>query len=111
MFASKKNRLLKKYALVIPTKDPDNIGNALRIDWKRFVYPILLHPLIPLILKTIQKFATEGSKAMLIVPKWKGQVWSTLVEEFTMSRMRCKKCSNSRKKKWEKETYFYHLGN
>jgi hypothetical protein len=34
MFASKKNQLLKKYALVIPTKDPDNVGNALRIDWR-----------------------------------------------------------------------------
>jgi hypothetical protein len=31
--------------------------------------------------------ATEGSKVILIVPKWKGQVWSTLVEEFTMSRI------------------------
>jgi 5S rRNA maturation endonuclease (ribonuclease M5) len=35
---SKKNRLLKKYASVILTKDPDNIGNALRKDWKKFVY-------------------------------------------------------------------------
>jgi hypothetical protein len=87
MFASKKNQLLKKYASVIPTKDPDNVKNALRIDWRKFVYPMLLHPPIPLILKTIQKFANEGSKAILIVPKWKGQVWSTLVEEFTMSRI------------------------
>jgi hypothetical protein len=44
MFASKKNRLLKKYASVIPTKDPDNVGNALRIDWRKFIYPLLLHP-------------------------------------------------------------------
>jgi hypothetical protein len=29
MFASKKNRLLKKYALVILTKDLDNMGNGL----------------------------------------------------------------------------------
>jgi hypothetical protein len=78
---------LKKYASVIPTKDPDNVGNALRIDWRKFVNPVLLHPPIPLILKTIQKFTTEGSKSILIVPKWKGQVWSTLVEEFTMSRI------------------------
>jgi hypothetical protein len=78
---------LKKYESVIPTKDPDNVGNALRIDWKKFTYPMLLHPLIPLILKTIQKFANKGSKAILIVPKWKGQVWSAMVEEFTMSRI------------------------
>jgi hypothetical protein len=33
---------------------------------------MLLHPPIPLILKTIQKFANKGSKVILIVPKWKG---------------------------------------
>jgi hypothetical protein len=69
MFASKKNQLLKKYASMIPTKDPDNVGSALRIDWRKFVYPMLLHPPIPLILKTIQKFSNKGSKAILIIPK------------------------------------------
>jgi ribonuclease HI len=54
MFASKKSRLSKKYALVILTKDPNNVGNTLRIDWRKFIYPVLLHPPIPLILKTIQ---------------------------------------------------------
>jgi hypothetical protein len=32
--SSKKNRLTKTYVLVIPRRDPDNIGNALRLNWK-----------------------------------------------------------------------------
>jgi hypothetical protein len=43
LFASKKNRLVKTYASVIPRRDPDNIGNALRLDWKNIKGPILLH--------------------------------------------------------------------
>jgi hypothetical protein len=34
---------------VILTKDPDDIGNILRIDWRKIYFPILL------ILKNIQK--------------------------------------------------------
>jgi hypothetical protein len=59
MFASKKNKLLKKYASVILTKDPDSIGNALGIDWRKIIYPVLLHLLIPLILKIIQKLEVQ----------------------------------------------------
>jgi hypothetical protein len=33
LFVSRKNNLLQKYALVIPSKDPDNIRNVLKIDW------------------------------------------------------------------------------
>jgi hypothetical protein len=41
-------------------------------------YPILIHPPIPLILK-VQKFAKEGTKAIIIVQKWKGQLRSELL--------------------------------
>jgi hypothetical protein len=34
---------------VIPRKDPDNIRNALRLDWSNIRDPVLLHPLIRLI--------------------------------------------------------------
>jgi hypothetical protein len=56
LFMSKLNRLIKTYASVIPRKDPDNIGNALRLDCSKIKNPILLHPPIPLILKILQKF-------------------------------------------------------
>jgi hypothetical protein len=34
LFESKKNILTKTYASVIHGRDPDNIGNALRLNWK-----------------------------------------------------------------------------
>jgi hypothetical protein len=46
------------------------------------------YSLILLILKSIQKFGNEGSKAIMIVPKWKGQMWSMLMESFTIFRMK-----------------------
>jgi hypothetical protein len=69
LFASKKNRLLRKYASAIPTKDPNNIKNTLRIDWKKIHVVVLIHPLIPLILKSIQKFADKKFKAIMITQK------------------------------------------
>jgi hypothetical protein len=74
LFASKLNKLVKTYVSVIPRKDPDNIGNALRLDWSKIKGPVLLHPPVPLILKVLQKFREEGKIAILIVPSWKGQV-------------------------------------
>jgi hypothetical protein len=94
LFASKKNRLLQKYASVIPSKDPDNIGNTLRLDWSKIKYPALIHPPIPLILKSIQKFAKEGTKAIIIVPKWRDQVWSELVSQYTLSKINLRKTKN-----------------
>jgi hypothetical protein len=41
---------------VIPRKDPDNIGNFLRLNWSNIKNPILLHLLIPLLLKVLRKF-------------------------------------------------------
>jgi hypothetical protein len=72
LFASKKNRLIRTYASVIPRGDSDNIGNALRLDWSKIKGPILLHPPIPLLLKVLRKFKEEGKIAVLIAPSWKG---------------------------------------
>jgi hypothetical protein len=71
LFASKKNRLLQKFALVRFRQ----YRNALRIDWRKIHVPVSIYLPIPLILKSIQKFADEGSKATMITPKWKGQTW------------------------------------
>jgi hypothetical protein len=74
LFTSKKNRLTKTYASVIPRKDPDNIRNTLRLNWSNIKGSILLHPPIPLLLKVLKKFYEEGKIAILIAPSWKGQV-------------------------------------
>jgi hypothetical protein len=48
LFASKLNRLLKTYVSVIPRKAPDNIKNALRLNWSKIKNPPLLH--LPILL-------------------------------------------------------------
>jgi hypothetical protein len=73
LLASKKNRHLQKYTSKIHTKNPNNIKNTLKIDWKKFHFLVLIHPPIPLILKNIQKLANEKSKTMMITVKWKVQ--------------------------------------
>jgi hypothetical protein len=70
LFASKKNKLIKTYASVIPRGDLDNIGNALRLDWSNIKSPVLLHPPIPLLLKVLRKFQEEGKIAILIAYYW-----------------------------------------
>jgi hypothetical protein len=55
LFVLKRNKLVKTYASVIPRKDPDNIGNALRLDWSNIKGPVLLDPPIPLLMKVLNK--------------------------------------------------------
>jgi hypothetical protein len=65
MFSESKHVLIKikqaskNYASVIPRKDLDNIGNALRLDWSKIKGPILLHPPVTLILKVLQKVSNQ----------------------------------------------------
>jgi hypothetical protein len=54
---------------VILSKDLDNIKNFLKIDWRKIHIPILIHPPIPLILKSIQKFMDEKSRKIMISHK------------------------------------------
>jgi hypothetical protein len=94
LFASKKNRLIRTYALVIPRNDPDNIGNTLRLNWSNIKGPVFLHPPIPLLLKVLRKFQEEGKIAILIAPSWKGQVWTDLIKKLTISTIPLGKSKN-----------------
>jgi hypothetical protein len=95
LFASKRNRLIRTYASVIPQWDPENLGNALRLNWANIKGPILLHPPIPLLLRVLKKFKEEGKIAILIAPAWKGQVWSDLLERMTISTIPLGKSENA----------------
>jgi hypothetical protein len=95
LFASKRNRLIRTYASVIPLWDPDNVGNALRLNWKNVKGSVLLHPPIPLLPKVLRKFKEEGKIAILIAPAWKGQVWSDLLGRMTISTIPLGKSENA----------------
>jgi hypothetical protein len=47
------------------------LGNAMHINWSDMT-PIL-HPLISLINKVLEKFSREGELGILILPNWSGQ--------------------------------------
>jgi hypothetical protein len=74
---------------VIPRGDLDNMGNALRLNWSNVKGPILLHPLIPFLLKVLKKFK-DGK----IAPSWKGQVWTDLLKKLTISTIPLGKSEN-----------------
>jgi hypothetical protein len=69
LFASKKNRLTKIYASIIPRRDPDNIGNALRLNWSNIKRPVLLHPPIPLLLKILRKLENVFTEGKAIIKR------------------------------------------
>jgi hypothetical protein len=46
-----------------------------------------LHPPIPLIQKTLQKFQQECSLGIIILPDWKGRIWSPLLQHLTMRKI------------------------
>jgi hypothetical protein len=90
----KKNPLLKKYTSLIPSKDPDNIGSALKLNWMKIYQLVFFHSLIPLILKVIQKFLKEGKKTILVIPNWKAQILSPLLQDITISKINLGKEDN-----------------
>jgi hypothetical protein len=56
-------------------------GNATHLIWMDDRI-LLIHPPIPLILQALRKFEREGREAVLIVPYWKGQIWTPLLKRM-----------------------------
>jgi hypothetical protein len=94
LFASTKNHRLLTFCSLRcppqPTKESNTklikkggnpLGNAFHIHWGGGMVP-LMHPPIPLIGRTLRKFAEEGKTGILIAPDWKGQVWSPLLNKL-----------------------------
>jgi hypothetical protein len=69
---------------VIPGKDPDCLGNAMRMNWSLVPSPLIFLP-VGIILPVLRKFESEGKSVLMIVPKWKGQVWSPLLDKLTVN--------------------------
>jgi hypothetical protein len=42
---------------------------------------------IPLILKALRKFEREGKEAVLVVPDWKGQIWTPLLKKLSVQKL------------------------
>jgi hypothetical protein len=94
LFARQSNSLLPTYCSLKKVKEakkseagiPENrLGNAFHINWNN-LNPIL-HPPIPLILKSLEKFRAEGQEAAIILPDWKGQAWSSLLRKLSVKKV------------------------
>jgi hypothetical protein len=62
------------------------MGNAMHLIWLSNIV-LLIHPPIPLILKALRKFEREGKEAVLIVPDWKGQIWTPLLKKLSVQKL------------------------
>jgi hypothetical protein len=62
------------------------MGNAMHLIWPDDRV-LLIHPPIPLILQALRKFEREGKEAVLIVPDWKGQIWTPLLKKLSVQKL------------------------
>jgi hypothetical protein len=80
LFATKENRKVDQYVTV--EKDGGaNDRDAFSMGWENF-FP-LIHPPVPLILRSVRKVIQDRVRGVMIVPKWTGQVWNALLNRVT----------------------------
>jgi hypothetical protein len=62
------------------------MGNAMHLIWPSDRVLLIHHP-IPLILKALRKFEREGKVAVVVVPDWKGQIWTPLLKRMSVQKL------------------------
>jgi hypothetical protein len=77
--ASKKAQLPHFFSPLHTDSAP--IRDGMSVSWKEFVP--FLHPPISLIGRCLRKILTENTAAVLVLPHWKGQSWSTLLDKMS----------------------------
>jgi hypothetical protein len=79
-FATAGNKQLPLY--VSPEgRDGTIVRDAMTIPWNNGLP--FLHPPIPLIGRCLQKVLQEGVPAVMVIPHWRGQSWSVLLQKMT----------------------------
>jgi ribonuclease HI len=81
LFANQKNKKCQRY-VTISKRAGATERDAFSMVWKTF-WP-LIHPPIPLILKCLRKLKEERGKGVVVLPAWKGQVWTSLLHDMTV---------------------------
>jgi hypothetical protein len=77
LFASKTNRKHRQYCTLSLTDSGAMARDAFTIPWNSLTLP-LVHPPIPLLLRTLKKIRTEEIRAVVVAPVWLGQPWTNL---------------------------------
>jgi hypothetical protein len=55
------------------------------MEWGSFSH--LIHPPIPLIFRCLRKVEEEQVRGVMIVPAWRGQPWTNLLQRMTIKKM------------------------
>jgi ribonuclease HI len=80
MFATARNAQLPRFVSPV-WNDQVMVRDSLSIPWGEGMP--YLHPPIPLISKCLRKVLQENVPALLVLPLWKGQSWSVLLNKMT----------------------------
>jgi hypothetical protein len=88
LFANGENMKYTRFCALLPSQKigTEFMGNAMHLIWPDNKV-LLIHPPIPLILKALRKFEREGKEAVLIVPGWKGQIWTPLLKRLSVQKL------------------------
>jgi hypothetical protein len=80
LFATQRNATLPQFLSPL-WRDQGKARDALSVPWGMGLP--YLHPPIPLIPRCLRKVLHENVPALLVLPDWKGQSWSTLLSRMT----------------------------
>ena len=83
-FANKRNKQHQRYCSL--SKDPHALAqDALAQNWSRMLG--LLHPPLPLLPRCLAKVREEKATAVVILPTWRGMLWSSTLQAMTVKKM------------------------
>jgi ribonuclease HI len=81
LFATRFNKKCQRYVSL--ETDAEAAGrDAFSLGWRNFF--CFIHPPIPLILRCVRKVIQDQAFAVMVVPSWVGQPWSTLLKRITI---------------------------
>jgi hypothetical protein len=84
LFANRQNHKCPRYVTV--EKDAEaHARNAFALEWRGCC--VLIHPPIPLILRCVRKVIQDQTLAVMVVPAWVGQPWSTLLSQIALRQV------------------------
>jgi ribonuclease HI len=84
LFSTKANAQLPQFVSPL-WKDQVMVRDSLSIPWGEGMP--YLHPPIPLVSRCLRKILRENVPAVLVLPHWKGQSWSVLLNRMTHDSM------------------------
>ncbi|KAA6388973.1 MAG: hypothetical protein EZS28_015499 [Streblomastix strix] len=84
IFASRTNKRLRSYCNSLLDHQAYAV-NGYSFSWSQ-INPYL-HPPISEILKVLRKVREDNAEAVLVIPSWKGQVWSRWIEEMKIAEV------------------------